>query len=48
MSKHDNAVYAESFVDSIVAGLLDIPEHDGITANGRLTQAQTDNLVSCL
>ncbi|MGK9052544.1 helix-turn-helix domain-containing protein [Neorhizobium petrolearium] len=43
-SKH--AVYAESLVGSIVAGLLDIPEQDGEKANGRLTQAQMNRLVS--
>lgn len=43
-SKH--AVYAESLVGSIVTGLLDIPEHDSEPANGRLTQAQMNKLVS--
>ncbi|PRD41269.1 AraC family transcriptional regulator [Phyllobacterium phragmitis] len=43
-SKH--AVYAESLVGSIVAGLLDIPEHDGRQGNGRLTQAQINKLIS--
>ncbi len=45
-SKH--AVYAESLVGSIVAGLLDIPDDDGKTANGRLTQAQMNKLLSRL
>lgn len=43
-SKH--AVYAESLVGSIVTGLLDIPEHDSKQANGRLTQAQMNRLIS--
>lgn len=43
-SKH--GVYAESLVGSIVTGLLDIPENDGEQANGRLTQAQMNKLVS--
>ncbi|MFC0220102.1 helix-turn-helix domain-containing protein [Pseudochelatococcus lubricantis] len=43
-SKH--AVYAESLVGSIVAGLLDIPENSSERANGRLTQAQMNKLVS--
>lgn len=43
-SKH--AVYAESLVGSIVAGLLDIPGDDGERANGRLTQAQMNKLIS--
>lgn len=43
-SKH--AVYAESLVGSIVAGLLDIPEQDSQAVNGRLTQAQMNKLVS--
>ncbi|WP_205836846.1 helix-turn-helix domain-containing protein [Neorhizobium alkalisoli] len=45
-SKH--AIYAESLVGSIVAGLLDIPENEGKTANGRLTQAQMNKLISRL
>jgi AraC family transcriptional regulator len=45
-SKH--AVYAENLVGSIVAGLLDIPENDGKTASGRLTQAQMNKLLSRL
>jgi AraC-like DNA-binding protein len=43
-SKH--AIFAESLVGSIVAGLLEIPEHDGEPANGRLTQAQMNKLIS--
>ncbi len=43
-SKH--AVYGESLVGSIVAGLLDIPDHETEKANGRLTQAQMNRLVS--
>jgi len=43
-SKH--AVYAESLVGSIVAGLLDIPEDDSKTAYGRLTQAQMNKLTA--
>ncbi|CDZ40106.1 Helix-turn-helix-domain containing protein AraC type [Neorhizobium galegae bv. officinalis] len=43
-SKH--AVYGESLVGSIVAGLLDIPDHETEKANGRLTQAQMNKLVS--
>lgn len=43
-AKH--AVYAESLVGSIVAGLLDIPDHEAEKANGRLTQAQMNKLVS--
>lgn len=43
-SKH--AVYAESLVGCIATGLLDIPEHDGEQANGRLTQAQMNKLIS--
>ncbi|MBP2561518.1 AraC-like DNA-binding protein [Neorhizobium galegae] len=43
-SKH--AVYAESLVGSIVAGLLDIPDHETEKNNGRLTQAQMNKLVS--
>jgi AraC family transcriptional regulator len=43
-SKH--AVYAESLVGSIVSGLLDIPEHDGEQANGRLTKAQINKLIA--
>jgi AraC-like DNA-binding protein len=45
-SKH--AVYAESLVASIVASLLDIPEHASEQANGRLTQAQMNKLISCV
>lgn len=45
-SKHP--VYAESLVGSIVAGLLDIPEDDSKTANGRLTQAQMNKLTARL
>jgi hypothetical protein len=33
---------------SIVAGLLDIPENNGKAANGRLTQAQMNKLLSRL
>ncbi|MCQ1800127.1 AraC family transcriptional regulator, partial [Neorhizobium galegae] len=36
----------ESLVGSIVAGLLDIPDHETEKANGRLTQAQMNKLVS--
>lgn len=43
-SRH--AVYAESLVGSIVAGLLDIPDQQNERANGRLTQAQMNKLVS--
>jgi AraC family transcriptional regulator len=43
-SKHP--VYAESLVGSIVTGLLDIPEHGNQPANGRLTQAQMNKLIS--
>lgn len=43
-SRH--AVYAESLVGSIVAGLLDIPEQGSGQANGRLTQAQMNKLIS--
>lgn len=43
-TKH--AVYAESLVGSIVSGLLDIPEFGSEHANGRLTQAQMNRLVS--
>ncbi|MCJ9668725.1 MULTISPECIES: AraC family transcriptional regulator [unclassified Neorhizobium] len=43
-AKH--AVYAESLVGSIVAGLLDIPDREAEKANGRLTQAQMNKLVS--
>lgn len=43
-SKH--AVYAESLVGSIITGLLDIPEEGHEQANGRLTQAQMNKLVS--
>ncbi|MEO9337810.1 AraC family transcriptional regulator [Mesorhizobium sp. SB112] len=43
-SKH--AVYAESLVGSIITGLLDIPEEGHEQANGRLTQAQMNKLIS--
>jgi len=43
-SRH--AVYAESLVGSIVTGLLEIPEHDGEKASGRLTQAQMNKLIA--
>jgi len=43
-SKH--AVYAESLVGSIVAGLLDIPPETSERAAGRLTQAQMNKLQS--
>lgn len=43
-SKH--AVYAESLVGSIVAGLLDIPELGTEQAAGRLTQGQMNKLIS--
>ena len=43
-SKH--AVYAESLVGSIVAGLLDIPVETSEKAAGRLTQAQMNKLQS--
>lgn len=43
-----HAVYAESLVGSIVTGLLDIPTDEDETANGRLTQAQINKLVSCV
>ncbi len=43
-SKH--AVYAESLIGSIVAGLLDIPTEREERAGGRLTQAQINKLVS--
>jgi AraC-like DNA-binding protein len=43
-SKH--AVYAESLVGSIVAGLLDIPAETSEKAAGRLTQAQMNKLQS--
>jgi AraC-like DNA-binding protein len=43
-SRH--AVYGESLVGSIVAGLLDLPDHEAEKANGRLTQAQMNKLVS--
>ena len=45
-SKH--AVYAESLVGSIVAGLLDIPGLPGDQVNGRLTQAQLNKLFAKL
>ncbi|WP_333711211.1 AraC family transcriptional regulator [Agrobacterium tumefaciens] len=43
-SKH--AVYAESLVGSIVAGLLDIPGSSPEQVNGRLTQAQMNKLLA--
>ncbi|MGV8938688.1 MAG: helix-turn-helix domain-containing protein [Allorhizobium sp.] len=43
-SKH--AIYAESLVGSIVAGLLDIPENDIGEQNGRLTLGQMNKLVA--
>ncbi|CAN7579468.1 AraC family transcriptional regulator [Rhizobium sp. LjRoot30] len=43
-SKH--AVYGENLVGSIVTGLLDIPDDDSKTANGRLTQAQMNKLLT--
>lgn len=43
-TKH--AVYAESLAGGIVTALLDIPEHDGEHADGRLTQAQMNKLIS--
>lgn len=43
-SRH--AVYAESLVGAIVTGLLDIPEGENRTANGRLTQAQMNKLTA--
>ncbi|KSV78228.1 AraC family transcriptional regulator [Sinorhizobium sp. GL2] len=43
-SKHE--VYAESLIGSIVAGLLDIPANREERADGRLTQAQMNRLVS--
>ncbi|SOC45263.1 AraC family transcriptional regulator [Rhizobium subbaraonis] len=43
-SKH--AVYTESLVGSIVAGLLDIPTPDDAHTNGRLTQGQMNKLVA--
>ncbi|MGE6783838.1 helix-turn-helix domain-containing protein [Ensifer adhaerens] len=43
-SKHE--VYAESLIGSIVAGLLDIPASREERAEGRLTQAQMNRLVS--
>jgi transcriptional regulator GlxA family with amidase domain len=43
-TKH--AVYAESLAGGIVTALLDIPEHDSEKANGRLTQAQMNKLIS--
>ncbi|PYE42899.1 AraC family transcriptional regulator [Rhizobium sp. PP-F2F-G20b] len=42
-TKH--AVYAESLVGSIVAGLLDIPAEADQRAGGRLTQAQMNKLL---
>ena len=43
-SRH--AIYAESLVGSIVAGLLDMPDDVGEPSNGRLTQAQMNKLIS--
>lgn len=43
-SRH--AIYAESLIGSIVTGLLDIPEGEGEQANGRLTQAQMNKLIT--
>lgn len=43
-SRH--AIYAESLVGSIVAGLLDIPDDVGEPSNGRLTQAQMNKLIN--
>lgn len=43
-TKH--AVYAESLIGSIVAGLLDIPAEREERAGGRLTQAQMNKLIS--
>lgn len=43
-SKHE--IYAESLIGSIVAGLLDIPANREERADGRLTQAQMNRLVS--
>lgn len=43
-SKH--AIFAESLVGSIVAGLLDIPERSNEPHNGRLTQAKMNKLIA--
>ncbi|WP_075292428.1 helix-turn-helix domain-containing protein [Pararhizobium arenae] len=43
-SRH--AVYAESLIGSIVAGLLDIPAESEERAGGRLTQGQMNKLLS--
>jgi AraC-like DNA-binding protein len=43
-SRH--AIYAESLVGSIVAGLLDMPDDVGEPSNGRLTQAQMNKLIN--
>lgn len=43
-SRH--AVYAESLIGSIVAGLLDIPEESEERVSGRLTQGQMNKLLS--
>lgn len=43
-SKH--ALYAESLIGSIVAGMLDIEQTDSAQPAGRLTQAQLNKLVS--
>jgi len=41
-----HAVYAESLVGTIAAALLDIPAEDDTRANGRLTQAQMNKLLT--
>ncbi|WP_082478120.1 MULTISPECIES: helix-turn-helix domain-containing protein [unclassified Rhizobium] len=41
-----HAVYAESLIGSIVAGLLDIPAETEEKAGGRLTQGQMNKLLS--
>ncbi|WP_183893749.1 helix-turn-helix domain-containing protein [Rhizobium skierniewicense] len=43
-SKH--AIYAESLVGSIIAGLLDMTEDDVENTNARLTQAQMNKLIA--
>jgi len=43
-SRH--AVYSESLVGSIATALLDIRDHDGERARGRLTQGQMNKLVA--
>ena len=45
-TRRKHAVYAESLVGSIVAGLLDIPVETSEKAAGRLTQAQMNKLQS--